>query len=436
MSDFEILIPKLGESIQEATITKIFVKKGDTVNEDDVLFEVATDKVDSEIPSPVAGVVKEIYYAENDLVPVGKVAMIINLKGEVESVADEADKKVLSLATEGRFEPEIPDKSVTAKEKSRSDRFLSPLVKTIASKEGIPLDVLEKVEGSGLGGRIQKNDLLNFIEQQKNASGSTPSQGVSAASSSITAPQPSVLRAPVSIGAEDTIVEMDRIRKLIANHMVMSKQVSPHVTTFVEADVTNIVLWRNKVKDGYLSTYGEKLTYMPIFTEAVARALAEFPGVNASVDGDKIILRKHVNVGIAVATNSGNLMVPVVKDADMKNLLGLTKEINLLAKTGRDEKLTADHLTGGTFTITNFGSFGNLGGTPIINQPQVAILAVGTIEKKPAVMETPTGDAIVIRHKMFLSLSYDHRVVDGMLGGKFLRRIADLLEEFDIDRKI
>ncbi len=434
MSDFEILIPKLGESIQEATITKIFVKKGDSVNEDDILFEVATDKVDSEIPSPVAGVVKEIFYAENDLVPVGKVAMIINLEGDAQNVAGEPETKASPVASEENSRPGVLYKAGSEK-KTHSDRFLSPLVKTIASREGIPLEVLEKVEGSGLGGRIQKNDLLSFIEQQKNMSGRASSRSVSSAPSPAE-PQPTVSRAPISIGADDTIIEMDRVRKLIANHMVMSKQVSPHVTTFIEADVTNIVLWRNKVKDSYLSRYGEKLTYMPIFTEAVAQALVEFPGVNASVDGDKIILRKHVNIGIAVATNSGNLVVPVVKDAGMKNLLGLTSEINLLAKAGRDEKLTADHLMGGTFTITNFGSFGNLGGTPIINQPQVAILAVGTIEKKPAVMATPTGDAIVIRHKMFLSLSYDHRVVDGMLGGKFLRRIADLLEEFDIDRII
>jgi 2-oxoglutarate dehydrogenase E2 component (dihydrolipoamide succinyltransferase) len=432
MSDFEILIPKLGESIQEATITKIFVKKGDSVNEDDVLFEVATDKVDSEIPSPVAGIVKSILCTENDLIAVGKVAMIISLEGSINDVTKE------DIQTDSASEPEIkiegPSQTIAGKEKKQSDRFLSPLVKSIAIKEGISFDELENVGGSGIGGRIQKDDLLKYIEYRKSEGKQASSQpGVA---EKVTIQQPAVVKAPVSIGSEDTIIEMDRVRRLIANHMVMSKQVSPHVTTFVEADVTNIVLWRNKIKDEYLSKYGEKLTYLPIFTEAVAQSLAEFKGVNASVDGDKIIYRKHINVGIAVATNSGNLIVPVVKDADSKNLLGLTKEINALAKAGRDEKITADQLQGGTFTITNFGSFGNLAGTPIINQPQVAILAVGTIEKKPAVMETPTGDAIVVRHKMFLSLSYDHRVVDGMMGGKFLRRIADLLEQFDIDRKI
>lgn len=435
MSDFEILIPKLGESIQEATITKIFVKQGDTVKEDDILFEVATDKVDSEIPSPVAGTVKQVLCAENEILAVGKVALIIAL-GDTSIDKIEA-KPTSETTTETAKETVIDVESLKSeKEKSKTERFFSPLVKTIAGNEGITLDELENLAGSGIGGRVQKNDLLNYIERRKSDKKEAHSQPTATLTTTSQPTVNQIQKVSVSIGAEDTIVEMDRVRKLISNHMVMSKQVSPHVTSFVEADLTNIVLWRNKVKDEYLVKYGEKLTYMPLFTEAVAKALSDFRGINVSVDGDKIIYRKHINIGIAVATNSGNLVVPVIKDADNRNLLGITKEVNALAIAGRDEKLTADQISGGTFTITNFGSFGNLTGTPIINQPQAAILAIGTIEKKPAVIETITGDAIVVRHKMMLALSYDHRVIDGMLGGKFLRRIADYLEQFEIDRKI
>ena len=296
---------------------------------------------------------------------------------------------------------------------------------------------MSSITGSGLGGRVQKSDIVSYVEQ-KISSNNRPSSQVIPTVSHV---QPKVIQAEkpkisVSIGAEDTILKMDRIRKLIANHMVMSKQVSPHVTTVVEADVTNLVLWRNRSKDEFERKYGEKLTFMPFFAEASAKALSEFRQVNASVDDDNIILRKHINIGIAVATNDGNLVVPVIRDADSKNIIGITRELNGFAKAGRENKLSPDDLQGGTFTITNFGSFGGLIGTPIINQPQVAILAVGLIEKKPAVMETPTGDAIVVRHKMFLSLSYDHRVVDGMLGGRFLRRIADLLEQFEPNKNI
>ena len=436
MSEFEVLIPKLGESIQEATITKIFVKIGDTIKEDDLLFEVATDKVDSEIPSPVSGTIKSINCKVDDLLAVGKVAMVIDLDGKGDKPSDKVDQEV-SVTTFEKSAP-ISESPEIPREKIVTTRFYSPLVKNMAKKEGILLEELEGVEGSGIGGRIQKNDLIKYIEgrgidmdnissQQNNGSSETKIEN-----SGVTQrPQVSI-----SIGAEDTIIEMDRVRKMIAKHMVMSMQTAPHVTSFVEADATEMVLWRNRNKDEFQSKYGEKLTFLPFFTEAVAKAITEYPMINSSVDGEQIILRKRINVGIAVATNSGNLMVPVIKDADSKNLLGLTKDINQFAEAGRNEKLQPDSLQGGTFTITNFGSFGNTMGTPIINQPQVAILAIGTIEKKPAVIETVMGDAIVVRHKVFLSLSYDHRVVDGMLGGRFLRRIADLIEDFDPKRTV
>lgn len=436
MSEFEVLIPKLGESIQEATITKVFVKVGDTVSEDDPLFEVATDKVDSEIPSPVSGIIKAIICKTDDIMAVGKVAMIIDLAGSSGG---------LSTANDFDAPPEdsivLDSKKVepkTGSEKITSNRFYSPLIKNIASKEGILLDELENIAGSGIGGRIQKTDLIQYIEERRLNITKVPSPQVIQAEESKNIPSQPVQKpkASLSIGAEDTIMEMDRVRKLIAAHMVMSKQTAPHVTSFVEADATEMVVWRNRYKDDFQAKYGEKLTFLPFFAEAVAKALTEYRMINSSVDGDRIILRKHINVGIAVATNSGNLMVPVINDADTKNLWGLTKEINQFAEAGRTEKLNPDQLQGGTFTITNFGSFGNSMGTPIINQPQVAILAIGTIEKKPAVIETITGDAIVVRHKVFLSLSYDHRVVDGMLGGKFLRRVADLIEDFDSQRTV
>jgi 2-oxoglutarate dehydrogenase E2 component (dihydrolipoamide succinyltransferase) len=436
MSEFEVLVPKLGESIQEATITKIFVKIGDTVIEDDLLFEVATDKVDSEIPSPVSGTIKSISCKVDDLLAVGKIAMVIDLGGKGEKPSEKVvpDVSVTIPAESASVEklPEMP------REKVVTTRFYSPLVKNMAKKEGILLEELEGVEGSGIGGRIQKNDLIKYIEGRGMNTANISSQQNIGSSETKNENSGETQRPQVSlsIGAEDTIMEMDRVRKLIAKHMVMSKQTAPHVTSFVEADATEMVLWRNRNKDEFQSKYGEKLTFLPFFTEAVAKAITEYPMINSSVDGEQIILRKRINVGIAVATNSGNLMVPVIKDADSKNLLGLTKDINQFAEAGRNEKLPPDSLQGGTFTITNFGSFGNTMGTPIINQPQVAILAIGTIEKKPAVIETVMGDAIVVRHKVFLSLSYDHRVVDGMLGGRFLRRIADLIEAFDPKRTV
>lgn len=449
MSKFEIVMPKLGESIQEGTITKWFVKEGDTIEEDDMLFEVATDKVDSEIPSAVDGVIKEILYPVDSLVPVGEIVAIVNMEGEDEEETAETVEAGREPVEKTHNENEVtrPEKPAekeigkgeTSVDKSRdmSNRFYSPLVKTIAKEENISLEELETIEGSGANGRVQKKDILNYIESKKSG------QIVEKKAEAQAAPgaQPAVasdkkVAPPVTAGADDKVVPMDRVRKMIADHMVMSKQVSPHVTSVIEADVTNLVQWRNKNKVAFQEKYGEKITFMPFFIEATAAALAEFPQVNASVDGDNIILRKRINVGIAVAKPDGNLIVPVVKDAEQRNLVGITKELNRLADAARTNKLSPEEIQGGTFSITNFGTFKNIIGTPIINQPQVAILATGNIEKKPAVLETPTGDVIAIRHKMFLSLSYDHRVVDGALGGAFLHKIAEILEKFDINRSI
>lgn len=447
MSKFEIVMPKLGESIQEGTITKWFVKEGDTIEEDDMLFEVATDKVDSEIPSPVDGVIAKILQKEDSLVPVGEVVAIIDMEGEADEDEEETseaeeesqekeetaktDESSTDSKTEKTTEEKSEEKETTTPSREMSNRFYSPLVRTIAKEENISAEELETIEGSGANGRVQKKDILDYIENRRKKKTTTEQP------SDKSAPAPERKAAPpVTVGEGDKVVEMDRVRKLIADHMVMSKQVSPHVTSVVEADVTDLVFWREKNKEAFQDKYGEKITFMPFFIEATASALAEFPMVNSSVDGDKIILRKNINIGVAVAKPDGNLIVPVVKNAEQRNLVGLTKEMNRLAVAARNNKLSADEIQGGTFTITNFGSFRNIIGTPIINQPQVGILATGSIEKKPAVIETPTGDAIAIRHKMFLSLSYDHRVVDGALGGAFLRKIADILEDFDINRSI
>lgn len=438
MSTFEILMPKMGESVEEATITKWFVSEGDTVQEDDVLLEIATDKVDSEIPSPVAGTVKEIKYEVDDVVAVGLPVAVILLEGAEDT---EEPNQAASSTEESAPETTPIATTVAASDvqsiNADSDRFYSPLVRNMAKTEGISADELEKIPGSGKDGRVTKNDMQNYIAN-RGQQAPQPTTVAPAKSAVQTSPTqaPKEHKVHVSVSAQDEIVEMGRMRKLIAEHMVMSKQVSPHVTSVVEADVTNMVLWRTKMKDAFQKKYGEKITYMPIITEAVAKALRDFPGVNASVDGDNIILRKDVNVGMAVSLPSGDLIVPVIKHADQKNLVGLTGDVNRLANDARANKLSPDDIQGGTFTITNFGSFKNVIGTPIINQPQVAILATGSIEKKPAVIETPTGDVIGIRHKMFLSLSYDHRIVDGALGGSFLRRIGDYLEAFDIDREI
>ncbi len=469
MAEFKVIMPKLGESIQEGTITKWFIKEGDMVEEDDLLLEVATDKVDSEIPSPVEGKVMKIFYPENTLLPVGEVIALIQLVDEEEEEAagvvvqqpvPEASQEPVPATggTEGIDTPAEEAPVTSASLRELTHRFYSPLVRKIAEEEKVTIPELESIQGTGSGGRVQKKDILGYLKTRSTAgvletpvpSAATTYQG---AASVGTSASPSVAhavsagetpelqgtpkpRVQISIGAEDQIIEMDRVRRLTADHMVMSKQVSPHVTSVVEADVTSLVLWRNKVKEQFQAHHGEKLTYMPAFIEATARALAEFPMVNASVDGNRIILRKHINIGIAVARPDGNLIVPVIRNAEQKNLVGITKSLNALADAARKNKLSPDDIQGGSFSITNFGSFRNLIGTPIINQPQVAILATGSIEKKPAVIELPEGDVIAIRHKVFLSLSYDHRIVDGALGGAFLRRIADILEAFDINRPV
>ncbi|QGY47102.1 2-oxo acid dehydrogenase subunit E2 [Maribellus comscasis] len=435
MSKFNIIMPKLGESIQEGTITKWFVKEGDTVEEDDMLFEVATDKVDSEIPSPVDGIIEKILFPEDSLVPVGEVLAVVNLSGEI-SEDEDAGAAESKESEEGSEKEAALSTDEQKNVRELSNRFYSPLVRTIAKEENISLEELETIEGSGANGRVQKKDILDYLKNRGEAKVETAAQTEKKVSAAKAVETKEHAPMPVSIGANDQIIEMDRVRKMIADHMVMSKKVSPHVTSVVEADVTELVFWRNKYKDEFQKKYGEKITYMPVFTEAVAAALAEFPLVNSSVDGDKIIMKKDINIGIAVAKPDGNLIVPVIKNSEQKNLLGITKELNRLADAARSNKLSLEEIQGGTFTITNFGTFRNIIGTPIINQPQVAILATGSIEKKPAVMETPTGDAIVIRHKMFLSLSYDHRIIDGALGGAFLRKIADNLEQFDINRSI
>jgi len=442
MSEFKIQMPKLGESVQEATITKWFVKEGDRIEEDEPLFEVATDKVDSEIPSPVDGIIKKIFFELNALVPVGETVIIIitddddepQKAPEIKEVASESEKSKASAENEQISESVkvIDPKPVEELIDTKGTRFYSPLVMSIAKSEKVSLSELETIKGSGLNDRVQKNDILAYINERK--SGKVTSASPSPEVQKKETPAPAKIS--TSIGSGDQIIEMDRVRKIIADHMVMSKQVSPHVTAVVEADVTNLVLWRTKAKDIFQAKYNDKITYMPVFIEAVARAITEFPMLNSSVDGTRIIIHKDINIAIAVAKPDGNLVVPVIKNAEQKNLVGLVKNMNQLAESARKNKLTVEDYQGGTFTITNFGSFRNLIGTPIINQPQVAILATGSIEKKPAVMETPTGDAIVVRHKMFLSLSYDHRIIDGALGGAFLRRIADILEEFNIDREV
>lgn len=422
MSRFEIKMPKLGESITEGTIVSWSVKVGDMIQEDDVLFEVNTAKVSAEIPSPVAGKVVEILYKEGDTVAVGTVVAIIDLDGEGaaegETTHEETVKEEVP-ASQSPAQQEVA-KPVVAEE----ERWYSPVVIQLAREAKIPKEELDSIQGTGYEGRLSKKDIKDYIDKKKRGV-----SGDSKPSAPVAAPAESKSSAPVTMPGVE-VKEMDRVRRIIADHMVMSKKVSPHVTNVVEVDVTRLVRWREKNKDAFFRREGVKLTYMPVITEAVAKALATYPQVNVSVDGYNILFKKHINVGIAVSLNDGNLIVPVVHDADRLNLNGLAVAIDSLALKARDNKLMPDDIDGGTFTITNFGTFKSLFGTPIINQPQVAILGVGYIEKKPAVIETPEGDTIAIRHKMYLSLSYDHRVVDGMLGGNFLHFIADYLENW------
>ncbi len=438
MAKFEVVMPKLGESIIEATITKWLKNPGDNIEEDDPIVEIATDKVDSEIPSPVEGKLVKVLFNEGDVVAVGKVIAVIDTDGDAaveESSADSAPASVAAIAVPEEA-PVKPAESTMVE--SNADRFYSPLVKNIARTEGIGQAELDRIAGSGKDGRLTKDDLMAYLKQRGSASAPAPSAVQAAPAQAAHAPAAPVKpSAPqVFAGNGDEIVEMDRMRRLIADHMVMSVQVSPHVTSFIEVDVTNMVRWREKVKDSFQQREKEKITFTPIFIEAAAQALKDFPGVNASVDGYKVILRKNINIGMAAALPNGNLIVPVIKNADQKNLLGLAKDVNSLAGKARTNKLDPDDIAGGTFTITNLGTFGSITGSPIINQPQVAILGLGVIKKKPVVLETPEGDVIAIRHMIILSLSYDHRVVDGALGGMYLQRMQQLLESFDVNRSI
>jgi len=485
MAKYQLLLPKMGESVAEATIIKWSKAVGDMIETDETVMEIATDKVDSEVPSPVSGKLLEQLCSENEVVQVGSVIAIIDTGGEEEKSEVAAPVAVEAPVAEPGPVAEVIEETVAAAENipgieqlkakpivaqeiiegnRSSGRFYSPLVKNIAAQEGFTLEELDQIPGTGAEGRLTKDDLLNYIqnpaaykavnaqpkpvEQPKEEPkvieiAPEPVQPEPVKHEPVVqkpveqAPQPEPKPAPaVSVSGGDEIIEMDRMRRLIADHMVMSKQTSPHVTSFIEADVTNVVQWRDKVKNTFEKKEGEKITFTPIFIEAVARAIRDFPLVNVSVSGNQIIKKANINIGMATALPSGNLIVPVIKKADELNLVGLTKAVNDLANRARNNKLLPDEVKDGTFTITNVGSFGNVMGTPIINQPQVAILAVGAIKKKPAVIETPQGDMIAIRHMMFLSLSYDHRVVDGALGGTFLRRIADYLEKWDINRTV
>ena len=497
MAKVELVMPKMGESIMEATILNWVKNVGDKLEEDETILEIATDKVDSEIPSPVDGVLVEILRQVNDVVPVGEVIAILETEGEVEStpsipqqaqVAEPAAAFATSVASAPEAAPIVsapkaapivsapeaapiasapeaapiasaPEavpiasapKAVLVSDEvpfvpskngngaipsNNKGKFYSPLVRSISNKENVSLAELDSINGSGKGGRVTKKDLLNYIDQRGSKSIPQVATTVAApavAAASISAAQPTQ---NIASSGSDEIIEMDRMRKMIADHMVRSKHTSPHVTSFVEADVTNLVEWRNSVKHGFVEKYGEKITFTPIFIEAVVKAIQDFPMINVSVDGTKIIKKKNINIGMATALPTGNLIVPVIKNANGFNLVGLTQQVNGLANKARNNKLKPEDIQDGTFTVTNVGTFGNVMGTPIINQPQAAILALGAIRKKPAVLETEHGDVIAIRQMMFLSLSYDHRIVDGFLGGSFLRKVADYLEAFDKSQTI
>ncbi|SFU13632.1 2-oxoglutarate dehydrogenase E2 component (dihydrolipoamide succinyltransferase) [Algoriphagus locisalis] len=428
MAIVEMLMPKMGESIIEGTVLTWLKSEGDTIEQDESVLEVATDKVDTEVPSTHAGVLKQILAKEGDVIAVGAPIAIIETEGEgktvpskPQSTADSPKEDLIAAAPENTAAILKSSESANSID-SGDDRFYSPLVQSIAKEEGISKAELANIPGTGKDSRVTKQDMLNYLDSR-----------ASSVKESLTIPSISTPKVQVSVSGEDEIIEMDRMRKMIAQRMVESKRISAHVTSFVEADMTNIVLWRERNKLDYKAKFGESITYTPFFIEAVAKAIRDFPMINISVDGDRIIRKKDINIGMAVALPNGNLIVPIIRKADQLNLVGISKKVNELANLARNNKLNADHLAGGTYTVSNVGSFGNVMGTPIIPQPQVAILAVGAIVKKPAVVETPTGDVIAIRHKMFLSHSYDHRVVDGSLGGKFVKRVSDYLEAFDIN---
>ena len=448
MALYELVLPKMGESVAEATIIKWVKQVGDLIEIDESVLEIATDKVDSEVPSPVAGKLVKVLYKEDEVVQVGDVIAVIETDAEGQFETSKPEQEAITIEEAIPVKeapmvslniPEIRDENILEKTKaidfSATNRFYSPLVKSMAAEEGISLSELNSINGTGSEGRVTKQDVIDYIEINKaqgnyklsvQNNSTEPSKAIISKSSS-----------PVtSVSGADEIIEMDRMRKLIADHMLMSKQTSAHVTSFVEADVTNMVKWRERVKGDFEKREGEKITFTPIFIEAVAISIKDLPMINISVNGTQIIKKQDINIGMAAALPNGNLIVPVIKNADQLNLLGITKSVNDLASRARQSKLKPDETQGGTFTLTNLGTFGNDMGTPIINQPQVAILAIGAIKKKPAVIETEYGDVIAIRHMMFLSLSYDHRVVDGSLGGSFVRRVADYLESWDINREI
>lgn len=448
MAQTEVILPKMGESVAEATITTWLKKVGEMVEAEEPIVEIATDKVDSEVPAPQAGKIIKLLVEEGEVAQVGQAIAVIAGEGDDDSVAPDPSSRsnpeeaeAVEAVQQTVVEAKAAASSNVETDYSNSDRFYSPLVKSIAKEEGIALSELEQINGSGKNGRVTKKDMLEYVENRTHTPSPAPTQTVTAptpapAPASAKAPSKPAQAAPVSVSAGDEIIEMDRMRKLIADHMIMSKQTSAHVTSFVEADMTNVVNWRNKVKKSFEQHEGEKITFTPIFIECIAKAIKDYPMINISIDGDKIIKRKNINIGMAAALPSGNLIVPVIKNADYLNLTGLTKQVNDLANRARNNDLKPDEISGGTYTVSNVGSFGNLMGTPIINQPQVAIMAVGAIVKKPAIIETPEGDTIGIRHKMFLSHSYDHRVVDGALGGMFVRRVADYLENWDVNREV
>ncbi|MEZ5009124.1 MAG: dihydrolipoamide acetyltransferase family protein [Chitinophagales bacterium] len=455
MAEYKLVMPKMGESVFEATILTWLKKPGDKVAQDETVLEVATDKVDSDVPSPVEGVVKQLFFDEGDTVEVGKVLAIIDTDQDFDQpdIAIEEEQGESTQDTEPEIEQEevaspveeVEKTVVQAKEAVKpiinqqnqsSSKYFSPLVLNIAQTEGISLGELDKINGSGKEGRVTKEDILDYLKNRGKVTSTAKKETASPAPEAKSPTPPSTPKTPISIGRNDEVIEMDRMRKLIANHMVNSINTSAHVSSFVEADLTNVVLWRNKHKNAFEKREGFKLSFMPIFVEAITHAIMEFPMINVSVDGDKIIRKVNINVGVATALPSGNLIVPVIKNADQKSLVGIAREMNDIVVRARQNQLRPDDTQGGTYTISNIGTFGNIIGTPIINQPQVAIMAVGSITKKPAVLETAQGDVIAIRHKMYLSHTYDHRVVDGMLGGMFVKYVGDYLEKWDMNREV
>lgn len=446
MAEYKLILPSMGEGIMEATVTHWIKSVGDKVEEDESVVEVATDKVDSDVPSPKGGILKEILVEVNGIAKVGEPLAVLEIEGENETEENKQEllpkpekkpqpalEESVQIAAKVAEKPLTENASASAEIVSTEEHFFSPLVKSIALKENISIQELKSIKGTGVNQRVTKDDVLHYIalgkknsltienpSEQKTPAVDTPTQSV----------------APPLISEKDEIIEMDRMRKIIAQHMVESVHTSPHVSSFVETDMTNIVLWRNKIKDTFQKREGEKITFMPIIVQAIVKAIKDFPMINVSISGDKIIKKGNINIGIAAARPDGNLIVPVIKNADQLSLIGLTKKINDLAYRAKNNQLKPDEIQNGTYTVSNIGSFGNILGTPIINQPQVAIMAIGSIEKKPAVIETPQGDMIAIRHKMYLSHSYDHRVIDGALGGMFVKRVSEYLENFDTEQEI